>query len=182
MEKTAPLHRGIEVDRSTIIDNIITGIIAGVSAGLILSAFSYVNQYIDHKLERREQIEYIRQIVEKFQEDILSVHQILSDPGAPSVLTEDPNAIHQLRWEIIEYTNEEVVKALDGRANTLTFDEKKQVRDAFGLYNIFRPGGDLGDRNLLLVEAQYHDIFDKLESIEWLEVRGADRTPLGPKP
>ncbi len=151
----------------SIMDNIIIGIITGVSAGLILAAFSYGKQYINHKVERREQIKYIRQIVEAFQEKILSVQQAVSVSNAPPDLASRPDAVHQLRWVSLGHTHEQVVRTLEGRASTLTFDEKNQLLDTFDCYVLFRPGGDLGsEKGRLLGEAQYHQIFDALEAVK----------------
>ncbi len=108
------------MDGSTIVNNIIIGIIAGVSAGLILSAFTYARQYIDHKMERREQIGYIRQMVEAFQEDILSSQQTILEINDPS-LPNTPEVVRELRWATLKDEYEEVVKTLEGRAVTLQF-------------------------------------------------------------
>ena len=168
------------MDGFTLGNNIITGIIAGVSAGLILSAFSYVKQHFDHKMERRNQIEYIRQIVEDFQEKVSSIQRKLSEPGTPPI-TNMRDTIDNWRWIQFEITYDAVVKTLEGRASCLTYDEKKELLDAFYLYHVFRPGGAFGDQGVTPGEGQYHDIFDKLEAIEWLKVRGADRNPFGTK-
>ena len=170
------------MDGSAIVGNIITGIVVGVSAGLILSAFAYAKQYIDNKMERRDQIRYIRQIVEDFQENILSAQQMASAPDAPPPLANMPDAVHQLRWVRTEHAYERIVRTLEGRASTLTFDEKKQLLDAFGWYLQFRPGGLFGEEVRLLGEAQYHNIFDRLEAIKWLKLKIVDRTDLGPRP
>lgn len=169
------------MNRSQMVNNIITGIIAGVSAGLILSALFYVQQYIDHKMERREQIGYIRHIVEDFQERILSAQQVASASDAPPPLSNRPEAVHHLRWAITESAYEEIIRTLEGRASTLTFDEKRQLLGAFGWYELFRPGGEFDDAGLLLGETQFHDIFDNLEAIKWLNVKIVDRTALGPR-
>ena len=168
------------MDGSTILNNVFTGIIAGVSAGLILSAFSYVKQRIDYKSERRDQIAYIRQILVDFQAKILSAEQVLSDPGAPTI--DNMPDVHQLRWIHLEHTFAEVTRTLEGRAAHLSFDEKKQMLDAFSWYNLLRPGGRFGGRNSVLGEAQYHQLFDALEAIVWLRLKSIDRTPIGPRP
>ena len=169
------------MDRCTIFINIFTGVIVGVSAGLILSGFFYVNKLIDDHGERRDQIAYLRQIVEEFQQDILCAEQLVSESSDPSLINM-PDAVRKLRWANLEFTHWEVVRTLEGRANTLTFDEKKQVLDAFNMYNLFRPGGTFGDQGFLIDEAGYHEIFDKLEAIEWLDIGSVDRTPIGTRP
>ena len=168
------------MDGSTIVNNIITGIIAGVSAGLILAAFSFAKQHIDHRMERRDQIKYIRQIVEDFQERVLSAEEVRTHPTAPKI--DNMPSVHEFRWVSLKHTYERVVNTLEGRADSLTFDEKKQLLDAFGWYIVLRPGGGLGDSGLLVGEAQYHQMFDELEAIEWLNIREIDRTRLGPRP
>ena len=170
------------MSRSPIVNNMITGVTVGVLAGLILAVFSCGQQYVDQKRERSEQIRYIRQIVEAFQEDILSAQQVLSEPSTPPSLANIPDALRKLRWAHLEYTHGEIVKTLDSRASTLTFDEKEQLLDAFSLYNLLRPGGDFGDRGFLLDEVGYHAIFDELEAIKWLNVKIVDRTALEPRP
>ncbi len=164
---------------SQIIAGVITGVIAGVSAGLILSALFYVQQRINRSIERRDQITYIRQIVEKFQKDVLAA-QWLAESDDP-LLANTPDIVSQGRLAILAHTYGEIVKTLEGRASTLSFDEKEQVLDAFSIYRIVleKP---FGERRLLLREAHYHDMFDKLEAIEWLKVEKVDRTPIGPRP
>ena len=167
------------MDNPAIVNNIITGIIAGVSAGLILAAFSYLKQCIDYRMVRRDQIKYIRQIVEYFRDEIVSIQQKLSESSSPPI-TNMRATVENLRWIRFDITYETVVKTLEGRASTLTYDEKKELLEAFGMHEIFRPGGVFGDEGVLPGDGQYHDVFDKLEAIEWLKVRRVDRTPLGP--
>lgn len=169
------------IDKSAVGNNIVTGIVVGVMTGLILSGFSYGKQCIDHNVQRREQIEYLGRLVEEFQKDILSAEQLISESGDPSLINM-PDVVRKLRWATLEYTYWEVVRTLEGRANTLTFDEKKQVLDAFSEYNLLRPSGPFADQGLLLDEAAYHQIFDELEAIKWLEIMSVDRTPIGPRP
>ena len=57
---------------SAILETGITGIIAGVSAGVILAILVESKRCFDFKMKRRRQIKYIRQIVEKCQELLLS--------------------------------------------------------------------------------------------------------------
>ena len=164
---------------STLINNIVTGIIAGVSAGLILAAFSYGKQHIDYQLERRDQIKYIRQIVEGFQRGVLSAEHAANHPNPPPI--ENMPTANQFRWVTVESTYEELEKTLEGRAGTLTFKEKKQLLDAFEWYTLFRPSGAFGYKETVIGEAQYHDMFDNLEEIDWLKLKVVDRTSLGPR-
>lgn len=159
----------------TITSQIITGVIIGVSAGLILSAVLDIRQRVIRWIERRDQIKYIRQIAENFQEQILSAEHVVSAPNAPPSLT--PDAVHQIRWAYLESAHSQVVSTLDGRASTLSFDEKMQVRNAFYEYEQFRALGIS-----VLLPNQCHMIFDKLEAIEWLKVKIVDRTAIGLKP
>ena len=76
----------------------------------------------------------------------------------------------------------QIVETLEGRADTLTFDEKKEVRDAFGAYNLLLPGSDPFHQPVVSNDAGYHKIFDAFEAIKWLKIKRADRTALGPRP
>ena len=155
------------MNASAIPENVITGIIAGVSAGVILAILVESKRYVDLKMKRCRQIKYIRQIVEKCQELILSAADFSLD---------------MVRGAHFGATYREIVETLEGRADTLTFDEKREVLGAFGPYNLLLPGSDPFHPPVVPNEAGYHKIFDAFEAIKWLKVKSTDRTSLGPRP
>ena len=91
-------------------------------------------------------------------------------------------AVDMVRGAYFGGTYREIVDTLEGRADTLTFDEKREVRGAFGPYNLIYPGRDPFKPPQVPNEAGYHKIFDAFEAIKWLKVKRVDRTPLGPRP
>ena len=137
------------MNASAIPENVITGIIAGVSAGVILAILVESKRYVDFKMKRRRQIRYIRQIVEKCQELILSAADFSLD---------------MVRGAHFGDTYREIVETLEGRADTLTFDEKRELRGAFGSYNLVLPGRDLLYPPSGPNGAGYHKMFDAFDA------------------
>ena len=174
------------MNASVIAANIITGIIAGVSAGVILAILLESKRYFDFKMKRHRQIRYIRQIVETFQEQILSAQSVtitnVVGSDLPTGLPGTELPLQMVRGAYFGGTYREISETLEGRADTLTFDEKKDVRDAFGPYNLILPGSDPFHPPQVPNEAGYHKIFDALEAIQWLKAKRTDRTSLGPRP
>ena len=152
---------------SAILETGITGIIAGVSAGVILAILVESKRCFDFKMKRRRQIKYIRQIVEKCQELILSSADFSLD---------------MVRGKHFGDTYREIVETLEGRADTLTFDEKRELRGAFGSYNLVLPESDPFHPPVVPNSAGYHKIFDAFEALKWLKVKSTDRKFLGPRP
>ena len=173
------------MDTSVIGDNVITGIIAGVSAGVILAILVEAKRYVDFKMKRRGQIRYIRQIVEKSQELILSAQAIPPTDRAredfPAELPRMEFPLDMVRGAYFGEMYREIVKTLEGRADTLTFDEKRDVRDAFRAYDLILPGSDPFRPPSVPNGAEYHNIFDAFEAIKWLQLKRTDRTSLGAK-
>ena len=170
------------MNESTIAQNIITGIIAGVSAGVILAILVEAKRIFDFRMKRRR---HIRQAVEMFRERILSAKAVpINDvpDGFPGELRGKELPLDMVRGACFGDMYREIVETLEGRSDTLTFDEKKEVRDAFGAYNLLLPGSDPFHPPVVPNEVGYHQIFDAFEAIKWLKVKSADRTSLGPKP
>ena len=167
-------------------ENVITGIIAGVSAGVILAILVEAKRYADFKIKKRGQIKYIRQIVQQFQEQVLSAQPVtITNPvGNPQLaqLQGQQVPLDVVRGAYFAGAFREIMQTLEGRADTLNFDEKKEVRAAFGAYNLILPGSDHFRPPSNPNEAGYHNIFDAFEAIKWLKVKGTDRTSLGLRP
>ena len=119
------------MNEPAIAENVITGIIAGVSAGVILAILVESKRYVDFKMKRRRQIRYIRQIVEKFQELILSAQAVpptgIVRDDFPAELRGKELPLNMVRGAYFAGTYREIVETLEGRADTLTFDEKRDV-------------------------------------------------------
>ena len=173
------------MNTSGIPENVIIGIIAGVSVVAIVAIFVGAKRYAKFKLKRHRQIRYIRQIVEKFQKQILSAQAVtitnIVGDHQPAQLLGQQLPLDMVRGAYFGGAYRDIVQALEGRADTLTFDEKKEVRDAFGAYNLLLPGSDPFFPTSNPNEAGYHKIFDAFEAIKWLKVKRTDRTPLGPR-
>ena len=174
------------MNASAIVANVITGIIAGVSAGVILAILLESKRYFDFKMKRHRQIRYIRQTVEKFQEQILSAQAVtitnIVGDDLPAELPGTELPLHMVRGAYFTGTYREIVETLEGRSDTLTFDEKRDVRGAFGAYNLILPGTDPFRPPGVPNEIGYHKIFDAFEAIKWLKIRSTDLTSLGPRP
>ena len=149
------------MNASAIAENVITGIIAGVSAGVILAILVESKRYVDFKMKRRRQIRYIRQIVEKFQELILSAQAVpptgIVRDDFPAELRGKELPLNMVRGAYFGSTYREIVETLELGSDP------------------FRPPG-------VPNEAGYHKIFDAFEAIKWLKVKSTDRTSLGPRP
>ena len=128
------------MNASAITANVITGIIAGVSAGVILAILVESKRYVDLKMKRCRQIRYIRQIVEKFQELILSAKAVTPTHSGrdniPPELRGMEFPLDMVRGAYFGDTYREIVETLGGRADTLAFDEKREVQGAFAPYNL----------------------------------------------
>ena len=173
---------GLRMNESTITENVITGIIAGVSAGVIVAILVEAKRSFDFRMKRRKQIKYIRQIVEEHLELILSA-QALPDLGIDAVSNGLPEgfSLDSVRGAYFAGLHRQLMETLEGRADTLTFDEKKEVRHAFGAFTLILPGSDTFNPPMPNV-AGYHQVFDKFEAIRWLQIKRFDRTALGPRP
>ena len=170
------------MNESTITENVITGIIAGVSAGIILAVLVEAKRSFDFRVKRRGQIKYIRQIVEEHQELILSTPAIpVQDVDAVSNDLLERFSLDNVRAAYFGNWFRQTMEALEGRADTLTFDEKKEVRQAFGAFALVMPGMDPFNSPVPNA-AGYHQIFDRFEAIRWLKSKRFDRTALGPRP
>ena len=174
------------MNESAIAENVITGIVAGVSAGVILAILVEAKRCVDFKMKRCRQIRYIRQIVEEFQELILSARAVRIADNVPNDFPTELRGkelpLDMVRGAYFGDTYRTIVETLEGRADTLTFDEKKEVRDVFGAYNLLLPGGDPFHPPSVPNAASYHKIFDAFEAIKWLKVKGTDCASLGPRP
>ena len=169
------------MNESTITENVTTGIIAGVSAGIIIAILVEAKRSFDFRMKRRKQIKYIRQIVEEHQELILSA-QVIPVLGVDAVSNDLPEGFSlDVRGAYFTGWHREIMETLEGRADTLTFDEKKEVRYAFGAFTLILPGSDPFNP-LMPNAAGYHQVFDKFEAIRWLKIKRFDRTDLGPRP
>ena len=124
--------------------------------------------------------------MEKFQELMLPAQAVtLTDivrDDFPTELRGKELPLDMVRGAYFGGTYREIVETLEGRADTLTFDEKREVLGAFGPYNLLLPGSDPFHPPVVPNEAGYHKIFDAFEAIKWLKVKSTDRTSLGPRP
>ena len=171
------------MNESTITENVITGIIAGASAGIIVAILVEAKRSFDFRMKWRKQIKYIRQIVEEHQELILSA-QVIPALGVDAVSNDLPEgfSLESVRGAYFTGWHREIMETLEGRADTLIFDEKKEIRYAFGAFTLILPGSDPFNPPMMPNAAGYHQVFDKFEAIRWLKIKRFDRTALGPRP
>ena len=132
------------------------GAIAGLVVTLILAAYSHV----DAKLQRREQISHIREMIATERANIFDVRgfEPLPDGTSPD--------LNSVRYVMFEYLRRELELALDGRSSEITFDEKRQIRRVFVVHDLLRekaPNKTPDGLNF------YSGIFSSLEEIEWLK-------------
>ena len=142
---------------STIVSGAVGGAIAGLVVTLILAAYSHV----DAKLQRREQISHIREMIATERANIYDIPRF--EP-LPDGTTPDLNSV---RYAMFEYLHRELELALDGRSSEITFDEKRQIRRVFVVYNLLRDKGPDKPPDGLNF---YSGIFSRLEEIEWLKL------------
>ena len=101
--------------------------------------------------------------MEDFQEKIVFWQMRLSDP-IPAIKTK-PRDLRNFQRLKLEETYKGLDKTLEGRASTLTYDESKELLDAFDLYVPLLRYYVSRNPSEFPSEDHYHRIFDKLEAL-----------------
>ena len=127
-------------------------------AGLVLAAFlGFVRQRRQDR-ERREQILYFAELINRFREIIVDDKW----PRRPDLQGE---SLEIARRAIFRYMCEYLDRRLEGRATQLTFDERESLWRRIRLYT------DFGYVNLPRLNPEdIQAFFEDLDTIEWLEL------------
>ena len=154
----------MKLNSSALVGNVVAGAVAGVIAGTILALSSCLLQEAQNRAERQDQIQTLAALISDYENQILSITEgsrfQLGDKVAE--FTRD-----ELRKAKYEYLKGRVDSLLDGRASRLSYDEKQDIREAFGLSDLY-PQAILSDGN-------YREMFAQLEALDWLGLKYRDR-------
>ena len=134
---------------------IIEGVVIGVSSGLILSLFVWVKDFANKRVERREQIKYLAQLIAKYRDLIYNAETVYLPPMNREVQRSEFCKAYY------EDMRRQLEAAFQNRTSRLSYDEIKKVRDAF--YTDLFPTVVLNDK-------AYNNIFEELKSIKWLKL------------
>ena len=142
-----------------ILFSILTGAAGGIAAGAFLTWCTSIQKKKRESLERKEQIDYILNLVMKYKPAILKLELF---EGIPELQNRKSN--DSIRHEIYQYFRKDIEASLSGRAKRLTFDEIEEIKKLFriGPYQLIPNKG--------LSEYEYIEMFRKAESIEWLNI------------
>ena len=140
-----------------ILFGILTVAAGGIAAGAFLTWCTSIQNKKRESLERKEQIDYILNLIMKYKPAILKLELFKGIPELQSTKSKD-----SIRHEIYHYFRKDIEASLSGRANRLTFDEIEEMK------KLFRIGPYERIMNECLYEYEYIKIFQKAESIQWL--------------
>ena len=154
----------MKLDGSALIGSILGGAVAGVIAGAILTVSSWALQETKDSAERQDQIQTLASLISDYEYQMMFISkggriQI----GAKSVeVTRD-----EVRKAKYDDLKRQVESLLEGRATQLSYDEKRDIRLAFGLSDLYP-------------EVRFNDfysreMFAELEALEWLDLQYMDR-------
>ena len=143
---------------TTVLEGIIIGTSAGLITGIILGALGGAKLVIPRWAERRIQIRHLADEIERFRSLVYEARD-LDFTGHPigQVFSKET-----VRTAYLNDLHRQVKDVLSGRAERLSFDEKKQIRDAFSIFDLhpeWIPNDSSCDK-----------IFDDLEELKWLHL------------
>ena len=139
-------------------NNFTLGLFSGVASGLVLALFFGCRDYIRKRLERRDQVKYISELIVKFRNRIFEATE--------DVRFEDTGqgfSKHYVRKLHFDSLRRELESVLAGRSSRLTFHETQQVNDIFLEFHTLDP-------KLMPDEKWYKSKFQQAASINWLRV------------
>ena len=140
------------------LESILTGSVAGIAAGWVLARYFKKENEKRESLEREAQKDYISNLVVKYRTPIIHLKLSKEIPAPKNRESED-----SIRLEYYLYFRKELESALLGRSNRLTFDEIEEMKKLFRI-------GPYECTNEDLYEYEYIEMFQKAESIKWLNV------------
>lgn len=137
----------------------LTGAIGGIVASAILFWISLKQKKKRESLQRKEQIDYILNLVVKYRKTILERKLSEDIPVVPMYESEE-----LFRHRVYEALRTELESTLSGRAKQLTFDEIEEIKKLFRI-GPYKLNPDRGLSNL-----EYIEMFRKAESVKWLNL------------
>ncbi len=145
------------------IDALVEGITIGASAGLISGVVLALLQWFKNKVqanaERREQIRHLVKTIEHSRDLIYSAFDLdFTDHPVGRMIPKN-----EVQKSYLQELHREVQNILTGRASRLSFDEIHQIKQAFGVVDLYP--------DWIPNEKGYEGIFGHLQSIEWLRLR-----------
>lgn len=141
-----------------VLESIFTGSVAGITAGRVLARYFKTANEKRESLEREAQKDYISNLVVKYRKIILELKYSGDIPPPKNRESKD-----SIRREFYLYFRKELKSALFGRSNRLTFDEIEEIKKIFRI-------GTYECTNEDLYEYEYIEMFQKAESIKWLNL------------
>ena len=148
---------------TTVLEGIIIGASAGLITGIILATLSGAKTVIQRLGERRSQIRHLATEIERHRSLVYEAGDLdLSRHPVGRVFTKE-----DVRKAYLDGLHQQVKVILTGRAERLSFDEKKEIRDAFSIFDLhpqWIPNDSGCDK-----------IFDDLEAIRWLHISPRQR-------
>lgn len=146
-------------------DNIKAGAIAGIASGLILASIFWLKSCNDEHTERRDQVKYLSDLIAGFRTQILDTKEDVFVPRTNQTLSRN-----NIRKVLYDDLRRQLESALAGRSSRLTYDEIREVHNVFiGLHKLYP--------KFIPNEEWYINTFQKAESINWLKLTPATRTP-----
>ena len=135
----------------------VEGVGIGISSGLVLSAILALIQWLQSRIERRNQVQVLAGVIRDFRNQIYDAKSVdVTLEQSPKTFTKDA-----LQHAYYGDMQRQVSQILAGRSSRLSFDEIGEVRSAF--FTVLYPG-------VILNEAGYDSVFGKFESIRWLNL------------
>ena len=148
---------------TTVLEGIIIGASAGLITGIILASLSGTKIVIQRWAERRSQIRHLATELERFRSLVYEARDLdLTGHPVGQVYSKET-----VRKAYLDDLHQQVKGILTGRADRLSFDEKKEIRDAFSIFDLhpqWIPNDSGCDK-----------IFDDLEAIRWLHLSPRQR-------
>ena len=154
----------MKLDTSALLGNIVAGAVAGLIAGTILSVSSWMLQEAQDRGERQDQIRTLAALISDYEYQILAIGEGGRFQVGDEVVEFSRDELRQAKYD---YLKRRVDSLLDGRSSQLSYDEKQDVRRAFGLSDLY-PQAILSDGN-------YREMFAQLKALEWLELEYQER-------
>lgn len=137
--------------------SVFSGATAGIMAGIVLAVFFESIRRYKQGRERRDQIRYIAQTINKTRDLILN-DKIRRSPD------QSHESIENSKRALFRYMCETLAQMLDGRATRLSFDERYSLWTRIRLYTEF------GNLNVPKLNTEnFQEFFEDIDTIKWLE-------------
>ena len=133
------------------------GVVIGVTVTVIFGLYDLMNK----RLNRQKQIKYIRAVVKE------RIDKMTSAPDTQKNLSGDfPSiSVDDVRRALYERMRKDIESAFEHRTSEITFDEKKEVKDALEVIDrVF------SNQQTPVGMDLYQYTFDELQKINWLNL------------